>query len=115
MGCDNRDVAHLRAGLDLRLGYRVAGLRLRPLGGRGSRKLQDIFVDARVPREDRDGFPLVFAGEKLAWVPGLAVDADLAVREGEPGLHVAIHPMPVPFAAKVDRLENPNSPGAPGA
>jgi tRNA(Ile)-lysidine synthase len=112
MGCDNRDVAHLRAGLDLRLGYRAAGLRLRPLGGRGSRKLQDIFVDARVPREDRDGFPLVFAGEKLAWVPGLAVDADLAARQGEPGLHVAIHPMPVPFAAKVDRLENPNSPGA---
>ena len=45
-------------------------------------------------------------------VPGLAVEADLAGRLGEPGLHVAIHPMPVPFAAKVDRLENPNIPRA---
>ena len=115
MGCGDRDSAHLKGGLAVRLGTRSAGLRLRPLGGRGSRKLQDIFVDARVPREERDGFPLVFAGEKLAWVPGLAVDADLAGRQGEPGLHVAIHPMPVPFTPKVDRLENPNSPRAPRA
>jgi len=85
-------------------------LRLRPLGGSGSRKLQDVFVDARVPREDRDGWPLVFAGDKLAWVPGLAVDAELASRPGEPGLHVSVAPMPVPSAQKVVRLENPKSP-----
>src|SRR6266705_3129752 len=110
MGCDDRGAAHLRAGLALRLGFRSPGLRLRPVGGRGSRKLQDIFVDARVPREDRDAWPLVFAGEKLAWVPGLAIDAELASRPGEPGLHVAITPMPVPTPPKVVRLENPKSP-----
>src|SRR3989449_1160639 len=115
MGCDDRGAAHLRAGLALRLGFRSPGLRLRPVGGRGSRKLQDIFVDARVPREDRDAWPLVFAGEKLAWVPGLAVDADLASRHGEPGVHVSITPMQVPTAPKVVRLENPTSPRAPGA
>ncbi len=95
MGCDDSHAAHLRPGLAVSLGFRRPGLRLRPLGGRGSRKLQDIFVDARVPREDRDAWPLVFAGEKLAWVPGLAVDAELARPHGEPGLHVAITPMPV--------------------
>src|SRR5206468_8075127 len=108
-GCDEVGAAHLRAGLQLRVGYRSPGLRMRPVGGRGSRKLQDIFVDARVPREDRDGWPLVFAGERLAWIPGLAVDAHLASPLDEGGLHVAITPMPVPPPPKVVRLEPPKA------
>ena len=107
-GCDEAGAAHLRAGLPLRLGYRTPGLRMRPVGGRGSRKLQDIFVDARVPREERDAWPLVFAGDRLAWIPGVALDADAAGRRGQPGLHVTITPMPVNPAAKVARLENPS-------
>jgi tRNA(Ile)-lysidine synthetase-like protein len=83
---------------------------MRPLGGRGTRKLQDIFVDARVPREDRDSWPLVFAGEKLAWVPGVTVDADLAAIPGEPGMHVAIAPMPVAPDRKLVRLGTSKSP-----
>jgi tRNA(Ile)-lysidine synthase len=106
-GCDDRHAAHLRNGLHLSVGFRRPGLRLRPRGGRGSRKLQDIFVDARVPREDRDAWPLVFAGERLAWVPGIAVDADLASVPGETGQHVALLPMPVHPAKKVVRLEPP--------
>src|SRR5256714_9719530 len=42
MGCDDAQAAHLRPGLALRLGFRSPGLRLRPVGGRGSRKLQDV-------------------------------------------------------------------------
>lgn len=110
-GCDDGQAAHLRAGLHLRLGFRQPGLRMRPLGGRGSRKLQDIFVDARVPREDRDGWPLVFAGDSLAWVPGIAVDSELAAHHGEEGLHVSIAPMPVRAARNVVRLETPNPRG----
>lgn len=109
-GCDDRHAAHLRAGITLRVGYRQPGLRMRPAGGRGTRKLQDIFVDARVPREDRDSWPLVFAGERLAWVPGLAVDADLAAARGETSLHVALVPMPNASGGKVARLEPPESP-----
>ena len=103
-GCADRAAAHLRAGLHLSVGYRRPGLRMRPVGGRGTRKLQDIFVDARVPREERDGWPLVFAGDRLAWVPGVAVEADFAAAPGEPAMHVAITPMPVAPAPKVVRL-----------
>jgi tRNA(Ile)-lysidine synthetase-like protein len=106
-GCGDSHVAHLRPGLDLQVGVRRPGLRMRPLGGRGTRKLQDLFVDARVPREDRDGWPLVFAGERLAWVPGVAVESDLAAGEGEEGLHIAITPMPVRPAQNVVRLKAP--------
>ena len=106
-GCDDREAVHLRGGLQLHLGHRRPGLRMRPAGGRGTRKLQDIFVDARVPREDRDAWPLVFAGPRLAWVPGYAVDADLASLPGEPAQHVTLTPMPVASSQKVVRLETP--------
>jgi tRNA(Ile)-lysidine synthase len=109
-GCDDPNAAHLRPGLRVHMGFRRPGLRMRPAGGRGSRKLQDILVDARVPREERDSWPLVFAGDRLAWVPGVAVDGDLASVSGEPAIHVAISPMPDRWIKKVARLETPNSP-----
>ncbi|TMB96678.1 MAG: tRNA lysidine(34) synthetase TilS [Chloroflexi bacterium] len=106
-GCAGAGAAHLKPGLDLHLGYRTPGLRMRPLGGRGTRKLQDIFVDARVPREDRDAWPLVFAGDALAIVPGIAVSAEMAAGAGEPSLHVTVRGIP----AKVESLNRP--PGDP--
>lgn len=70
------DAATLAAPLTLR--RRQAGDRLRPLGGRGSRRLQDLFVDRKVPREQRDGWPLLTCGNQIAWVVGLAVDERFA-------------------------------------
>jgi tRNA(Ile)-lysidine synthetase-like protein len=101
-GCGDVTAAHLRPDLDLHLGRRTPGLTMRPLGGRGTRKLQDIFVDARVPREDRDTWPLVFAGESLALVPGIAVSAEMATRAGEASLHVTVSGIP----AKVESLNS---------
>ena len=89
-GCDDAEAAHLQSGLILSLGFRQPGLTMRPAPGRGTRKLQDIFVDAHVPREDRDTWPLVFAGRRLAWVPGVAVDRDLRANRGETSLHVTV-------------------------
>ena len=109
-GCDDSNAAHLRAGVAVHVGFRRPGLRMRPSGGVGSRKLQDILVDARVPREDRDSWPLVFAGNRLAWVPGIAIDSDFARVAGEPAVHVAISPMPDRWTSKVARLGTPISP-----
>jgi len=112
-GCDDREAAHLGVGLNLRLGFRTPGLTMRPRGGRGTRKLQDIFVDARVPREERNAWPLVFAGERLAWVPGVAVDADLASGPGIVAQHVSV--VPSMFKkTKIAVLRSPEStPGEP--
>lgn len=43
------------------------------LAGR-TRKIQDVFVDAKIPRRDRDEWPLVVSGEEVVAVPGI-VDA----------------------------------------
>jgi tRNA(Ile)-lysidine synthetase-like protein len=93
-GCDERDAVHLdparvQSGR-LRIGHRRPGLRIRPAFGRGTRKLQDILVDAKVPRGERDNLILVFLDERLAWVPGLAVEADLVAVRGRPSLHVSL-------------------------
>jgi tRNA(Ile)-lysidine synthase len=38
----------------------------------GSRSLQDLFTDHKVPRERRPQLPVVLAGGEVAWVPGVA-------------------------------------------
>jgi tRNA(Ile)-lysidine synthase len=42
------------------------------LAGR-TRKIQDVFVDAKVPRAARDTWPLVVSGDEVVVVPGVAV------------------------------------------
>lgn len=50
---------------------RRPGDRFQPLGmAEGSKKLQDYFVDAHVPRRERDGVPLLVAPGGVAWVVG---------------------------------------------
>jgi tRNA(Ile)-lysidine synthase len=53
---------------------RRPGDRYRPLGLHGSVKIQDLFVDGKVPRTWRDALPLVVDGQGILWVPGFRVD-----------------------------------------
>jgi tRNA(Ile)-lysidine synthase len=48
------------------------GDRMRPLGLGGSRSLQDLFTDRKVPRAARHALPVVLSGGEIAWVPGVA-------------------------------------------
>ncbi|ANA40233.1 tRNA(Ile)-lysidine synthetase [Geobacter anodireducens] len=52
------------------------GDRMTPLGMAGEKKVKDIFIDAKVPRELRQSVPLVFSGDSLLWICGC--------RRGEP-------------------------------
>ena len=49
----------------------TAGDRIRPLGLGGTKKLQDVFVDAKVPRAERSVWPLLTGRGRILWVPGL--------------------------------------------
>jgi tRNA(Ile)-lysidine synthase len=48
------------------------GDRMRPLGLGGSRSLQDLFTDRKVPRAQRSQLPVVLSAGEIAWVPGVA-------------------------------------------
>lgn len=66
------------AGERLTVRARRPGDRMRPLGLDGSKSLQDLFVDRKVPRRLRDRHPLVCAGDEILWIPEVAVGERLA-------------------------------------
>jgi tRNA(Ile)-lysidine synthase len=47
------------------------GDRIRPMGMEGHKKLKDIFIDAKIPRDERAAIPLVESGGEVIWVVGL--------------------------------------------
>jgi tRNA(Ile)-lysidine synthase len=65
--------ADLLAG-PLVLRHRRPGDRIWPVGMNGSKKVQDILVDAKVPERLRDRVPLLVSGEAVLWVIGHRLD-----------------------------------------
>jgi tRNA(Ile)-lysidine synthase len=65
----------------------VKGLRVRGwrpgdrLAGR-RRKIQDVFVDAKVPRSEREAWPLVVRGDEVVAVPGLVEHPEVEAVRG---------------------------------
>jgi tRNA(Ile)-lysidine synthase len=47
---------------------------MRPAGLGGSKTLQDLFTDRKVPARERASWPVVEAGGEIACVPAVAVD-----------------------------------------
>lgn len=66
------DARRLPGPLAIRL--RHPGDRIWPAGMEGSKKLQDILVDAKVPQRLRDRIPLLVAGDDILWVIGYRLD-----------------------------------------
>jgi len=60
------------------------GDRMRPLGLKGSKKLQDIFGDGKVPMTMRHCLPIIECGGEIVWIPGYRIAQGWAVRSDEP-------------------------------
>jgi tRNA(Ile)-lysidine synthase len=58
------------------------GDRMRPAGLGGTKTLQDLFTDRKVPRELRRSLPVVEVRGEIVWVAGVAVDERYAAAEG---------------------------------
>lgn len=68
------------------------GDRIRPFGMRGSKKIHDILVDAKVPRADRGRIPVVAHGDTIVWLPGYRVASGWEVRDSRrPALQLRIN------------------------
>jgi tRNA(Ile)-lysidine synthase len=55
------------------------GDRISPLGLDGSKSLQDVFTDRKVPRSLRRTLPVVTSGDRIVWIAGVAVSGEFAV------------------------------------
>ena len=80
---------------------RTAGDRIRPRGLGGSKKLQDLLVDRRVRRAERDLVPVVAdATGRIVWVVGHAVDADAVAASGDDDVIVLTFDQPAPSGSE---------------
>jgi tRNA(Ile)-lysidine synthase len=69
-----------RCEIGLMVRTRRPGDRFRPPGFGGHRKLQDYFVDRKVPRAQRDDVPIVVTTDgRIVWIAGHAISADFGV------------------------------------
>jgi tRNA(Ile)-lysidine synthase len=63
-----------KTGTELTVRSRKKGDFFYPLGFGRRKKLQDYFVDEKVPRDERDAVPLVVAGNDIVWIAGYRGD-----------------------------------------
>lgn len=58
------------------------GDRFRPLGAPGTRKLQDIFVDRKIPEAERYSLPVVLLDSQILWTPHLPPAESARINDG---------------------------------
>ena len=79
------DVTVSKIGPELTVRAWRDGDRMRPAGLGGSKSLQDLFTDRKVPRALRHALPVVESDGEIVWVAGVAVDERFAAAEDAPG------------------------------
>ncbi len=76
---------------------RRPGDRFQPLGLKGTKKLKDFLMDRKIPRQERDGLPLVTRGGDILWVVGLDIhDGFKVTGETRRVLHLQIQGVGTP-------------------
>lgn len=71
------DYDNIKEGLCIRT--RKDGDKIRPLGMKGSKKLKDIFINLKIPREERLNVPIVCFDNDIAWVVGYKVSENFKI------------------------------------
>jgi tRNA(Ile)-lysidine synthase len=65
------------------------GDRMNPCGMNGSKKLQDIFTDLKIPKAQRSEWPVVECGGEIIWLPGYRIARGWELSsDREPALHL---------------------------
>ncbi len=70
----------------------LPGDRVAPLGGRGHRLAVRCFQDAHVPRQERQGWPILEGEGAIAWIPGVCRSNLLLPAGGEAALRLEVRP-----------------------
>jgi tRNA(Ile)-lysidine synthase len=65
------------------------GDRMTPYGMTGSKKLQDIFTDLKIPKSQRADWPVVECGGEIIWLPGYRIASGWELASAvDPALHL---------------------------
>lgn len=63
----------------IKLRYRKNGDKFTPLGMSGQKKLKNVFIDLKIPQNERNFIPLICFGEDIAWIAGYRVSENYKV------------------------------------
>ena len=58
---------------------RKEGDKFSPFGMKGNKKLKDLFIDLKVPKEERDNIPLICFDDEIAWISGYRISENYKV------------------------------------
>jgi tRNA(Ile)-lysidine synthase len=81
----SNNVAHFDANQlqgKLTVRNRQNGDRMSLHGMCGTKKVKDLFIDAKIPFRIRDTLPIVLAGDKIIWIPGVKRSNEALVDSG---------------------------------
>ncbi len=70
-----------KTGHSLMVRSRMKGDFFYPLGFGKKKKIQDFFVDQKIPRDERDRVPLILSGDDIIWVVGYRGDERFKITE----------------------------------
>lgn len=66
---------------DIKLRYRKNGDKISPLGMKGNKKLKDLFMDLKIPKNERDNIPLICFQNDIAWIVGYRISDKFKIDE----------------------------------
>ncbi len=69
-----------RLQLPLKLRQRRDGDRFQPFGMQGRKKLKDLLIDAKIPRQERGRVPVLMSRDEIIWVIGYRTSEPFKVR-----------------------------------
>ena len=91
-----------RLQLPLKLRQRRDGDRFQPFGMRGTKKLKDLLIDAKIPQQERGRVPVLMSGDEIVWVVGYRTSEPFKVRaETKRRLYLSYSP-----STKIDQNGN---------
>ena len=70
-----------RLQLPLTLRQRRDGDRFHPFGMQGTKKLKDLLIDAKIPRQERGRVPVLVNGDEIIWVVGYRTSESFKIRD----------------------------------
>ncbi|MDY3954148.1 MAG: tRNA lysidine(34) synthetase TilS [Anaerovoracaceae bacterium] len=71
---------------ELELRTRRPGDWIRPSGMNGTKKIQDYFVDAKIPQDERNRIPLICLGSEVLWIIGFRSSENFKAAEPRKGV-----------------------------
>lgn len=64
----NEFCTNLQDGLELLIRKRKSGDRIQPVGMNSSKKIKDIFINDKIPKEAREVIPIIVLNDEIVWV-----------------------------------------------